>query len=282
MSANGEVSCSVVSCTGLVSGAAKLHRTSPLASIAFGRALACALLMSSGKKDGETLQVEFRGTGPIKGITAIADGNAAVRGYVGNPSVKLPLNKGRLDVAAAIGDGILTVVRNSIFSKQPYTSLVRISSGQVAEDLAAYLLRSEQTPSALGAGIYVTSSGNVSAAGGYLLQLLPGCSSTSSEIVERNVRNAAAPTEMVRAGMTPEEMVSKLMRDLSPMKLASCSPRYFCQCGKDRVKRTVSLIPEEEVRQLLRDHGQIEGKSNNISPSSFTTHCLSNRSSFLF
>ncbi|KAI0566987.1 oxidative stress-dependent HSP 33 GWD [Gracilaria domingensis] len=261
ISANGEVSCSVVSCTGLVSGATRLHRTSPVASTAFGRALSCALLMSSGKKDGETLQVEFRGSGPIKGITAISNGVGQVRGYVGDPNVQLPFKEGSFDVPGAIGSGIVAVVRDSVYSKQPYTGIVRITSGQVAEDLAMYLLESEQTPSALGAGVYVSSEGNVTAAGGYLLQLLPGASSRSAELVEKNVRALGAPTEIIRAGMTPEQIVSELMAELSPMKLASSSPRYYCQCGIERVKRTVALIPEIEIRQLLLDHGCIEGTS---------------------
>lgn len=260
ISSSGEVSCRAVSCTGLVSGATKLHHTSPVASTAFGRALTCALLLSSGKKDGDTLQVEFRGSGPIKGITAISNGLGEVRGYVGNPNVELPLRNGRFDVPGAIGKGILAVVRNSVFSKQPYTGLVQISSGEVAEDLTKYLLESEQTPSALGAGIYVSPNGNVTAAGGYLIQMLPGASDQTIEIVERNLRSVGTPTELVRAGKTPEDIVGELMRDLFPMKVAVTSPRYCCHCGQDRVKRTVALIPESEVRQLLKDQGKIEGK----------------------
>ena len=260
ISATGEVSCRVVSCTGLVSGATRLHRTTPVASTAFGRALTCALLLSAGKKDGETLQLEFRGSGPIKGITAISNGAGEVRGYVGNSAVSVPLRNGRVDVSAAIGKGVLAVVRNTPFSKQPYTGLVQISSGEVAEDLAKYLAESEQTPSALGAGIYLGEGGAVTAAGGYLVQLLPGASERTAEIVERNVRAIGTPTELVRAGCTPDEIVDSLMKDLSPIKVASVSPRYCCHCGVDRVKRTVALIPELEVRQLLQDQGKIEGK----------------------
>lgn len=264
ISASGEVACRVVSCTGLVSGANRLHRTTPVAATAFGRTLICALLLSSGKKDGETLQIEFRGSGPIRGITAISNGSGQVRGYVGNASVQLPLTYDkRLDVSGAIGKGVLAVVRNSPFSKRPYTGLVQISSGEVAEDLAVYLSESEQIPSALGAGIYLGKDGEVTAAGGYLLQLLPGASAETARIVERNVRAIGTPTELVRAGRSPDEIVEDLMQDLSPMKVASVSPRYYCKCGVDRVKRTVALIPEQEVRQLLEEQGKIEGTSLN-------------------
>lgn len=193
MSANGEVSVRVMACTGLVSGATRLHRTSPVATAAFGRTLACSLLLAAGKKDGETLQIEFRGDGPIRGITAIANGEGCVRGYLGDPRIALPPNAaGKLDVAKAVGKGILAVVRNSKYAQQPYTGLVPITTGEIAEDVAVYLADSEQTPSALGVGVYVSETGSVTGAGGFLVQLLPGASEETISTVEKNVA-ALAP-----------------------------------------------------------------------------------------
>lgn len=259
ISASGEVSCRALTCTGLVNGAARLHRTSPVATTAFGRALTCALLLAAGKKDGEQLQIEFRGSGPIQGLTAIANGVGEVRGYVGNPRVSIPLRNGQLDVSTAIGKGILAVVRSSPIAKNPYTGLVAISSGEVAEDIAQYLAESEQTPSALAAGVYIEPNGSVGAAAGFLVQLLPGASDHTAATIERNVRSLGTPTELVRAGKTPEDVVDALMRDLNPMNVASVSPRYRCKCGVDRVKRTVGLLSETEIRQLLKEYGKVEG-----------------------
>lgn len=259
ISASGEVSCRAITSTGLISGAARLHHTSVVATTAFGRALTCALLLSAGKKDGEQLQVEFRGNGPIGGLTAIANGVGQVRGFVGNPNVNLPLRNGQIDVPAAIGKGVLAVVRNSPFAKAPYTGLVAISSGEVAEDLTRYLAESEQVPSALAAGVYIERDGTVSAAAGYLVQLLPGASQKTAQIVERNVWNVGSPTELVRKGCTPEEVVDALMADLNPMNVASLSPRYHCPCGIQRVKRTVALLSSTEIRDLLKKYGKLEG-----------------------
>lgn len=261
ISSSGEVSCRALTCTGLVSGAAQLHKTTAVASTAFGRALACALLLSSGKKDGEHLQIEFRGNGPLKGLTTIANGGGEVRGFMGNPRVVLPPRDGQLDVAGAIGRGVLAIVRSTPFAKQPYTGLVAISSGEVAEDLAHYLSDSEQTPSAIAAGVYVELDGSVSAAAGFLIQLLPGASEETADIVERNVRALGTPTELARSGKTPEDVVDALMQDLYPLELASVSPRYFCPCGMDRVRRTVSLIPRDEVHGILKAEGKFEGTS---------------------
>lgn len=263
ISSNGHVSCRAITCTGLVSGATLLHRTSPVASTAFGRALVCGLLLSSGKKDGESLQLEFRGNGPIKGITVISNGAGEVRGYVGNPYVDMPLKNGSLDVGGAVGKGLLAVVRSSKWSKTPYTGLTVLETGEVAEDVAKYLADSEQTPSVVGAGVYLKGGGKINAAGGFLLQMLPGASEESLEIVERNVERIGKPSELVRSGWTLERIVEELMRDLAPMKLASVSPRYSCKCGIERVKRTVRLLPEEDVRELLQQQGKIEGRFTN-------------------
>jgi len=260
MSANGEVSVRVVSCTGLVSGATTMHQTSPVAAAAFGRALTCALLLASGKKNGETLQLEFRGDGPIRGITAIATGDGEVRGYMGNPSIELPPSPlGKLDVGRAVGEGILAVVRNSPFQRQPYTGLVKLVSGEIAEDVATYLADSEQTPSALGAGVYV-SKGQVTAAGGYLVQLLPGASESTAARVEQNVQALPPPTDLARQGLSPDEICDRIMDGLSPLNVAWEAPRYACSCSEDRVKRTVALLPENEVRDLLETHGRIQAK----------------------
>lgn len=260
ISASGEVSCRAITSTGIVSGAARLHHTSVVATTAFGRALTCALLLAAGKKDGEHLQVEFRGNGPIGGLTAIANGVGQVRGFLGNPKVDLPLRNGQIDVSGAIGKGVLAVVRSPPFAKAPYTGLVAISSGEVAEDLTQYLAESEQVPSALAAGVYIERDGTVSAAAGYLVQLLPGASEKTARIVERNVRNVGPPTELVRQGRTPEDVVDALMTDLNPMNVASVSPRYHCPCGIQRVKRTVALLSTTEINDLLKKYGKLEGR----------------------
>lgn len=262
MSANGEVSARVITGTALVAESASVHSTSPVATTALGRTLLCALLLASGRKEGDTLQIQFRGAGPLGGVTAIATAGAGVRGYVGSPKAVVPLTPaGTLDVPAAIGPGILAVVRNSAYAKQPYTGLVRISSGEVAQDVAQYLLESEQIPSAMSAGVRLGAGGEVVAAGGFLVQLLPGASEESVRILERNVRSLPPVTEMLVGGESPKAICDMLMRDLDPMMvLESPEPRYACTCGVDRLKRTISLLPKDEVEEILAKEKKIEGK----------------------
>ena len=144
----GQVSFKAIVATGLVKGATSMQKTAPVCSAALGRTLICALMLAQGKKDGvmygeegrETLQIDIRGDGPIKQVFAIADGQGEVRGYTAQPQVSLPPNdKGKLDVAAAVGKGFITVVRNNVLWKQPYTGITQIVSGEIAEDIAHYL-----------------------------------------------------------------------------------------------------------------------------------------------
>jgi len=260
ISANGHVACKVVVASGLVAGCCSLSKASPIASAALGRALVCALLLASGKKDRETVNVEFRGNGPLKTVVAVANGLGEVRGYVGDPKVVLPPSAdGKLDVGRAVGSGILAVVRNHPFWKQPYTGLVPIKTGEVAEDVAQYLIDSEQTPSALGAGVFVNRSGGIDVAGGFLVEMLPGCEEESIEIVERNLKNLdKTPSQLLQAGYSGADIVEQLMKDLKPMQLTNGVPRYACSCGMDSLYRTVALIELKELEELLEKEGQIE------------------------
>jgi molecular chaperone Hsp33 len=173
--------------------------------------------------------------------------------------VSLPPNAaGKLDVGRAVGKGILAVVRNSKYAKQPYTGLVQITSGEIAEDVAMYLADSEQTPSALGVGVYVADSGSVTAAGGFLVQMLPGATEETIAVVERNVQALPSPTDLVRQGKSADDICSLIMDGLDPISFAASSPRYACKCSLERVKRTVALIPELEVYDLLAKQGRIE------------------------
>mmetsp|Transcript_1107 Transcript_1107/g.2316 ORF Transcript_1107/g.2316 Transcript_1107/m.2316 type:complete len:348 (-) Transcript_1107:1670-2713(-) len=261
ISANGEVTCKAVVATGLVAGAAAHFGCSPVAAAAFGRALVCAILLGAGKKDKETVQLEFRGNGPLRGLVAMANGTGEVRGYVGEPRVQLPPSpQGKLDVGRAVGDGILSVVRNHPAYRRPFTGLTQLVSGEIAEDVAHYLATSEQVPSALAAGVFVSDSGQVSAAGGYLVQLLPGASEQSISKVEQNLEGLPSPTELLRSGQVAQSIVNNLlMRDLSPLSMQESFPRYRCTCDKSRLKRTVVLLGRKDIEELLEQQSQLEG-----------------------
>lgn len=256
MSSNGEVTVRAVSATGLVAASCHLHRTSPVASAAFGRALLSGLLLAAGKKGAETTQIELRGDGPLRGIMVVANGVGEVRGYVGEPRVVLPPKAdGSLNVGAAVGRGVLAVVRNAPHYKRPFTGLTAIVTGEVGDELAEYLASSEQTPSALGVGVGVGADGRVSSASGFLVQVLPGASEESVATVERNVK---ALSEGGVVGRKAEEMVEVLMAGLSPLTLVETAPRFTCKCSVERVKRTVRLLGRADCEALVAERGSVD------------------------
>eukprot|EP00871_Galdieria_phlegrea_P004298 jgi/Galph1/486/GphlegSOOS_G5231.1 len=262
ISANGEIAFKSITATGLIDGAARIQGTLPVATAALGRTLMCAILLSAGKKSDETVNVEFRGNGPLRTVMAIADGLGQVRGYVGDPKVDLPPNtKGKLDVSRAIGDGILSVTRNHYSWKQPYQGLVKIVSGELAEDVASYLYESEQINSAVGAGVFVSQDGSVSAAGGYLVQLLPGASEETCNKLERNLYAMKhSPTEMIRAGMNAVDIIEELAKGFEIQQIHLSKPIYRCPCSIDRVERTVALLPKSEIEDIISTVGKLEIK----------------------
>lgn len=249
--------------TGLVRAATSRHHATPVAAAALGRALLAALLLASGKKDLETVQLEFRGDGPLKVVVAIADGRACVRGYVGDPQVQLPLSaSGKLDVGRAVGQGFLSVVCNHPTWPDPYRGITAIQTGEIADDVLHYLVTSEQIPSALALGVFVRGA-EVQAAGGYLVQLLPGTTEQMLELVEKNVlrlNRLGSPTQLIRNGMSALDMVRELIVDIDEETLNRVQPQYSCNCDASRVRRLVALLPRNEIESILEEQNRVEAK----------------------
>eukprot|EP00282_Hemiselmis_andersenii_P024956 CAMPEP_0172019366 /NCGR_PEP_ID=MMETSP1041-20130122/12598_1 /TAXON_ID=464988 /ORGANISM="Hemiselmis andersenii, Strain CCMP439" /LENGTH=326 /DNA_ID=CAMNT_0012674535 /DNA_START=165 /DNA_END=1145 /DNA_ORIENTATION=- len=270
ISDNGEVSIRAIT----AAGAAQMQATSPVASAALGRTMICSLMLAAGKKTGEmygeveqeSVQIDVRGDGPLKQSFATADGRGEVRGYVAQPFVHLPPNsQGKLDVAGAVGKGIITVVRNNPLWKQPYSGITQIVSGEIAVDMAHYLTESEQTPSALGAGVLVDSKDeHVIASGGWLVQMLPGATDETITQIEKNIGSLdGSPTDLIRSGKTANDICDILsagLRDDEVYPATMIKPRFACKCSIEKVYRTIALLPRHEMEEVLEEQGKIEVK----------------------
>ena len=176
ISKDGHIKATAVSTRALTERARQIHRTLPVATAALGRTLAAASMMGNAlKEDGASVTLQIKGGGPLGTLLAVSDNQGNVRGTVDNPAVDLPLRPdGKLDVGTAVGhEGTLTVIRD-LNMKEPYVGSVGLLGGEIAEDLAAYFVESEQIPTACGLGVLVDRDQSVLAAGGYLIQLLPG------------------------------------------------------------------------------------------------------------
>ena len=258
ISADGGLSVRVMVATGLVAEAASRHATAPTASAALGRALMGGVLIAAGAEEDETIQLQFRGDGPLGQMTVIADHRGRVRGYVSDPSAHPPARSGKLDVGAAVGKGILAVVRYHPSWREPYTGIVPIVSGEVAEDLSHYLAESEQTASALAVGVYVASDRTVEAAGGYLVQALPGVDDAVLAQLERTVRELPSPTELVRAGLTADGIADRLLDGIGSRGRQRSQPEFHCACDVDRIRRAVMLLGRAETRAIAENRERLE------------------------
>lgn len=243
----------------LVERARQIHDTSPVATAALGRLLTAGSMMGSmmkGEKDVLTLQIQC--SGPIGGLTVTADSKANVKGYVKEPVVILPPNdRGKLDVAGALGAGYLNVIRD-IGMKEPYNGQINLVSGEIAEDLTYYYAISEQVPSSVGLGVLMDRDNHVKQAGGFIIQVMPQAEEAVIDVVERNIARTPSVTELLEQGMAPEDMVSHLMGGLSVEILGRIPAGYLCNCSKDKVSRAVASVGREALREMIEDGETIE------------------------
>lgn len=255
---DGSVSIRVLSATNLVREAAKRHGTSPTATVALGRALMGGLLLATEGQDGEQVQLRVRGNGPLGTLLVTADSEGAVRGYAANPTTDVPLRGEHLGVCDAIGFGELHVERNHASWKRPYAGIVPIVEGEIAQDLARYLLESEQKPSAVALGIYLGPGGEVEAAGGYLVQSLPGADDTLLSDLEQRVVETLHPSKLLREGATLEDLLARLLGTARREACQTIEPRFTCPCDFERVISAALLLGRDEIREIVEADETLE------------------------
>lgn len=235
----------------VVAEAVERRPLAPTALSALGRVLVGAVLLGTGNKDGETVQLQFRGNGPLGMMVAICDSTGRVRGTVSNPAVDLPLRDGHPDVAGAIGIGVLSVVRNRPTWREPYSGTVPLVSGEVAKDITLYLTESEQTPSAVGLGVALSAEGVVEAAGGFLVQTLPGADEDAVAQMERNVLGLPSTSALLREGVRADGLADLLLAGLGARERHRSMPVFHCPCSRDRALRTLVLLGADEMREIV-------------------------------
>ncbi len=245
--------------TNLTEEARKIHNTTPTATAALGRMLTGGSFMGAmlkDEKDNVTLQIN--GKGPAGTILVVSDQSSNVRGYINNPNVDLPLNdRGKLDVGGAIGtDGALTVIKD-LGLKEPYIGKVPIINGEVAEDITSYFAVSEQTPTAVGLGVRVGMNTYVEAAGGFVIQLMPGAHVKMVEQTEDNVKDIKSVTEIIyNEGING--LLNRLLRGIDYAVHDEREIRYECNCNKDRIEKALISLGEKEMQEIIEEDGQAE------------------------
>ena len=239
--------------------ARKAHNTSPVVSAALGRMLSAGLMMGSmmkNDKDLTTLKIE--GSGPMKGVLVTADNKGGVKGYPFNPLVIIPPNsKGKLDVAEAIGVGILTVISDTGL-KEPYVGQVELISGEIAEDIAYYYASSEQVPSVVALGVLMNKDNTVKAAGGFIIQLMPGTDEEVIEKIEEKIGSIAPVTTLISEGKSPEDILKLILGDLNLEINEKIEAGFRCNCSRKRIEKALISIGRKELETMVNENKPIE------------------------
>lgn len=243
----------------LVEEARAAHNTSPVMTAALGRLLTAGAMMGimlKGEKDLLTLQI--RGDGPGRGLTVTADSRGRVKGYPLVADVILPANsRGKLDVAGAMGTGILSVIRD-MGLKEPYVGQTPLQTGEIAEDLTYYFATSEQVPSSVGLGVLMERDNTVKQAGGFILQLMPYTEEDVIARLEENLSKVSSVTTLLEAGNTPEQILRLLLEGLEVEFMETMDTRFVCNCDKERVEKALISIGEGELREMIDEGKEIE------------------------
>jgi molecular chaperone Hsp33 len=238
----------------MVERARQAHNTSPVATAALGRLLTAGAMMGTmmkGENDLLTLQVE--GSGPLGGMTVTADSKGRAKGYVNNPDVILHANdQGKLDVAGAVGLGMLRVIKD-MGLKEPYVGQTVLQTSEIAEDLTYYFATSEQVPSSVGLGVLMERDNTVKQAGGFIIQLMPFTDEKIIDALEEKLAKVTSVTAMLDAGMTPEQILEELLGEFGLEINEKIPTEFYCNCSRQRVEKALISIGKKELQEMIDD-----------------------------
>ena len=260
MTGDGMVKAVAVTGKDMVERARQIHKTLPVATAALGRTLMAASMMGDmlKEKDG-SVTLQIKGGGPLGAITAVSDSRGNPRGYLQNGQVDIPRKyQGKLDVGTAVGSsGSLTVMKD-MGLKEPYIGSVQLVSGEIAEDITAYFVESEQVPTACALGVLVDKDQSVAAAGGYLVQLLPGADESVIQRLEESIARLGPVTDALHGGADAVQLLGRVREGQEPELLERRPVAYKCYCSRERVSRAIISMGKEEMQSLIEEQGGAE------------------------
>lgn len=259
IAAEAQVRAFAVTTTDMVEKARASHNTSPVVTAALGRLMTGAAMMGSMlKSEDDLLTLQIDGDGPVAGLVVTADGKGDVKGYAKNPEAMMPPNAiGKLDVGGVIGNGTLTVIKD-MGLKDPYSSQTELVTGEIGDDLTAYFMESEQTPSVVALGVLMNKDNTVRQAGGFIIQLLPFATDAVIDALEAKMSIIHSVTAMMEQGMGAEEILDFILGDMG-LEITDKSPVQFkCNCSRNRVERVLISMGKTQLTELADEGEDIE------------------------
>lgn len=259
--ADGQIRAFAATTKEMVETAKNAHNTSPIATAALGRLMTAAAMMGSDLKgEGELLTLRIEGDGPIGGLLVTADGKGDVKGYAFNPDVMLPPNaQGKLDVGGSLGLGVLSVIKD-IGLKEPYVGQTQLITGEIAEDLTYYFATSEQVPSSVALGVLMNKDNTVRQAGGFIIQLMPFCDEKVIEKLEQRLAEVNSVTAFLDEGLTPEQILEKLLGDMDLVINDTVPTQFYCNCSRERVSKALIAVGRKELNEMIQEAKPVELK----------------------
>lgn len=258
--ADGNIRAFAANSTHLVRSAQQLHGLYPVASAALGRTIVAAAMMGIDMKgQRDVLSISLKGGGPLGNVVVVAKSDGKIKGYVDFPQLELPLNsQGKLDVASAIGiDGKLTVIKD-LGLKEPYIGQVDLVSGEIAEDIAYYMLFSEQKPSAIGLGVLINPDATVQAAGGFIIQPMPGAPEDLIIQMEHRIAEMPSISSMIAEKKTPEDILRIALGNMDLKIHDKLTPLFYCDCNRERLESVLLTLGKPELEEILHQDGKAE------------------------
>jgi molecular chaperone Hsp33 len=258
---DGQIRAYAARTTEAVGEAQRRHYTWPTASAALGRSMTASVMLGAMMKGEEKLTIKINGNGPLGTILVDANAKGEVRGYVSNPQTHFDLNeKGKLDVRRAVGtEGTLSVSKD-IGLLHPFVGQVPLVSGELGEDFTHYIVTSEQVPSSVGVGVIVNPDNTIQASGGFIIQLMPGTSEEVISGIEKRLTEIPTISNMVRDGMTPEEILEEVLGSDNIKFLETMPVHFQCQCSRDRISNAIISLGSDEIQDMIVTDGQAEAQ----------------------
>lgn len=256
---NGQVRAYAANTTETVGEAQRRHYTWPTASAALGRAMTATVMMGSMLKGDNKITVKIDGGGPLGTILVDSNASGSVRGYVQNPQTHFELNKqGKLDVARAVGtNGTLSVVKD-IGMRDHFSGQTEIVSGELGEDFTYYFVVSEQVPSAVGVGVLVNPDNSILAAGGFIIQLLPGTDDETINLIESKINNMTPVSKLIEKGLTPEQLIEEILGKENVKFLETVPVHFQCKCSRERFESAIISLGKDEIQEIITEDGEAE------------------------
>lgn len=258
---DGKVRAFAVRTTDTVGEAQRRHNTWPVVSAALGRSMTAGVMMGAMLKGEEKITVKIEGDGPIGPMVIDSNAKGEVRGFVTNPHVHFDLNEqGKLDVRAGVGtQGALTVVKD-LGLRDMFSGQTEIVSGEIAEDFTYYFAMSEQVPSSVGLGVLVNPDNTILAAGGFIVQLMPGCDEEVIDAIEKQLSSIEPVSKMIEKGLTPEEILQAVLGENNVTILNKMPVTFTCQCSKERFGDAIVGLGKEEIQAMIDEDGGAEAQ----------------------